>query len=268
MIDYLKNLRQYYEICDYLNTTRGSLGKWEISDNIITCNVQQDMLYKKFDNHFSYYLYLIGKNDDIKEKKELNKNFKYVFEDITFDKTVKLKASNTTVIFRNCVFTKGIYFDESDTVIFENNIYDNICDRDINDSTYIRGEAKNVQFINDNFFAIDYEEAKNFIFKIRAKNIYISETRFDSPLMNLQLNADSLKILDSYIDVYNIMFKSDSFYGSNSKAKVARKFDFSSKKQYLDNFVFDGSIIEWNGIKMVGNNRDNKVIKEKKVGDR
>lgn len=266
IIEDLKNLRMNC-VCDrYLRNNRCCYGEWEVTENEIKCYINQEKLDEKFNNHFNYYFFLNGKLDEeYCEKYSLNKEFYYIFEDITFDKPIKLKCDNGSIIFRNCVFNKGIYFDDCYSVTFENNIYDNIKGRDIEDTTYIVGISKNVQFIDENFFAIDYDGDKNFKFFVQSENLVIDHTFFDSPLMNVNLKADYMRIKNCQIKASNIKLKANRFDGSKTNIVGSREIKLDFSKYSWWDFNFDAPKIVCNGQKFLGTSYDTEdYVKTKK----
>lgn len=268
ILEDLKNLRMNCVCSRYLSNSRCNYGEWEVTEDEVKCYIKQEKLDEYFHNTFNYYLFLNGRLYDEKvEKYNLDKTFYYIFEDITFEKPVKLKCDNGTVIFRNCVFTKGVTFDDVETVIFENNIYDNINDRDIDDRVYIVGKAKNVQFIDENFFEIHERDDKNFKFSVRANKLTCNHTIFDSPLMDLSLKAKTMITENTKINVADARIKANKFVGVNDDFYANKEFNLIFKKYILDSFFVGSPIVKWNGISFCGQQfGEKKLAKQKKLG--
>ena len=264
IIEDLKNLRKNCVCSRYLSNSRCGYGEWEVTDNEIICHINQEKLEEQFNNTFNYYLFLNGRlNEEEKcENYNLNKQFSFIFEDITFDKPVKLRCDNGTILFRNCVFNKGIYFDDCYSVIFENNIYDNVRDRNIEDTTYIVGKAKNVQFIDENFFAVDCDDDKNFKFFVHADNMVIDHTYFDSPLMNVNLKSDYMKIKNCNIKTADVRLKANRFSGVNTTIYGSGTINLDFAKYSWWNFGFDAHIIKCNGQSYVGEIQSSMKVKK------
>lgn len=269
IIEDLKKLRKNCVCNRYLRNTRCSYGEWDVTKDEIICYIKQEELDEKFNNTFNYYLFLNGRLevDEKHENYSLNKPFYFIFEDITFEKPVKLRCDNGSIIFRNCVFNKGIYFDDCYSVTFENNIYDNIRDRKIDDTSYIVGKSKNVQFINENFFAVDCDDDKNFNFWVRADNMIIDHTLFDSNLMNVNLKSDYMKTKNSHFRTLNIKLRANRFNGLETSIYGSRKVSFDFAKYSFWDFTFDAPIINYNGQVFFSPNFDNDdSFKVKKLG--
>ena len=268
MLDDLKKLRMNCVCTRHLSSTRCSYGDWEVTDEEVNCYIKQEKLDEKFKKDFNYYLFLNGRKcNETYDKYNLDKPFYYIFEDITFDKPVELRCDNGNIIFRNCVFTKGVTFDDVETVIFENNIYDNITDRDIDDRVYIVGKAKNVQFIDENFFAIHERDDKNFKFSVRANRLICNHSIFDSPLMDLSLKAKTMITENTKINVADARIKANKFVGVNDDFYANKEFNLIFKKYIFDSFFVDSPIVKWNGISFCGQQfGEKKLAKQKKLG--
>jgi len=188
--------------------TKG-LGKCEIFDDKIVCDVSEKKIKKKF-NKGSFYFITLG-NGGLFDKKlldfyDLKKPVHYLFNGINFDKKVKLIAplKRCSVIFNNCSFGDYFMVDQADNVIFDNCNTVLLSVRDKNDVNII--EIMNSHM---NFSVLDMET-----------NLYVKASL-------VKLSNSYLVGSDSFtIESDNLVLEKDSFIDSKDIVIDSRNIDF------------------------------------------
>lgn len=215
---------------DKIKENIGNIGKIVEENDKIICYVNKKMFEKnrkeKNNIKLNGFMPCSKIETEENEKLDLNKKVYYVFDNINFDSHIFLSSRmGTNILFKNCVFNKGIDILSSDEVVFVNNKY--IYNESNNDQKYffcVRNTNK-ISFINDNL--VNYSDVKfmdkenpNFNIKINADRIDIINTLISSENDSIiDLTANYLNLTTSELLSGNIFINSKNIRNMESKIK-------------------------------------------------
>lgn len=188
-----------------------NIGKYEISNNNITCYINNDIMVERSKKKQNYYLQLNGIDEALKNELKnclnLYDNFKfiYIIQDMIFEKPLILNSNNQAEIkFINCTFNKEINLNSGNHIIFENNKYFDYFQIYPNNETYlnVNQEVNKFTFINDNY--INKSDSDNTL----GMNINCNELNLINTSLNSNCNAKiNINVINLYM--YNSKIKSD-----------------------------------------------------------
>lgn len=195
-----------------------------VDDEKIICYINEDELKRntlkkgfynfQFDISYDWY-------DELEKYSYLNKPIYYIFEGITFDKSISISSKLKTLIsvcFKDCVFTKGVWISDVQNVIFESNTCSDLDVFNVNN-------VKNLKFLNDN-----------------AVNCYeVKESKMDINFM-----ADKIEMNNSWIKVNSY---SNSEVNINGLNTIIRNSTVEGEFVYVSSYNLDID----NSSKLVGN---------------
>lgn len=225
---------------NYLRKVVSDVGRIVEKEDKVECYASQNIVDMNYKNSGSYKLTLHGLNSSSRKVKEnieyykLNKEVYYIFNNIYFDRTIKIDASNgTKVHFNNCSFNKGIIIVNGDKIVLENNNYNDGFNNYFfgYDCFFTADNVKEISFVNDNFCnsaSFNKKSYKNsapvFGMKVNSEKVNFINSNIDlngkyPAVMNV--NADSTEIINSNINANEVNIDSTNIYsyGSNINAK-------------------------------------------------
>lgn len=225
------------------------IGECNIVDDKIICLVDEDKIKKDSFNSWNYKLVLNGlskkfreENKEILNKIKLNKNVRYIIENINFDKRVYIDSYDSEIIFRNCSFTDGISIVNADSVTLENNIYAlgdsnkenkfGIATRDIED-------VKCIKFVNDNICVTNEEDNKILMnLDLFAKKVEIINTKVTKN-SSLLIETKELVINESNISSDELYITADVIESHNSVANIKEGIIAENSSNYVDKYTLE-----------------------------
>lgn len=253
---YIQDKLESYRRKQALKKITHDLGWISESENAIYCYVDEKKFKSKCD-YGNFYGFNLNHKPIIIQKTiyELNKDIIYIFDGISFFKTLtfsisSLNGTHSHIKFQNCTFTSGISIGKAENVEFMNNRSTTSIR-----SFYTKKGVENLKFVNDytlSGFAditridinCDTLEMYNTEFhsdepSIKAKNLIMNNSHICSG-ETIELDADTIELTNS--DIY-------SSVAITLNAKDCN--DFSSIKAYD---------ITYNGLSLTKHNNSYEEI--------
>ena len=220
----------------YLNRFTNGIGKIIEEEDKFVCYVDKEKL--DFDNCVAGQLHLYAYSSSIEDMDHFGKLFEfdkpiyYIFDGLEFDRLVLHTYGDVHVIFKNCHFCDSVIMEYANDVTFENNKHynsDSLKYGIIN--KYLKGNVKNLRFINDNFYNKDmpYDYGYfNIDLKVDElsiidtdmniqKFVSVKENKFIKNCRNISLNANSMVVNNSIINATNVKLNCNEIDSVNSK---------------------------------------------------
>lgn len=244
MGNFFEDLRNKIKMENYNRERESIIRKWVANigkiveyDNRIVCYVEQGLLDRYFERKDSSFLDINGMNNVGSDNKKyleihnLDKPVYYIFYGIKLKARFSLYSRRASIVFKGCIFEKGIEIIRADEVTFENNIYLDHYPSYFGDDCFLKGYTINkITFINENFVnSDDSAHPGKFGIYLNADTVEIINTEISCPYpADIHIDAKNMVINNSSIDTNELYLDSDSITYSDS-------FINASKGVFIDN---------------------------------
>lgn len=207
----------------YIKETFKHFGEVEEKEDRFICYIDDSKIKKYNYGKFALRGFVTYDDETRKniQKLKLNKPVHYIIENINFDRMLELYSNNNTkVIFKNCIFNKGMQV-WADNLVFENNkyIYDGI-DNLYSNYFFHSNHIGELTFKDENFINL-YKgkkgECNNFNIDVCTDKINIINSKISTEnIKALKINSKRTNITNSIIEVNELNLTSDSINCSDS----------------------------------------------------
>lgn len=257
--DKIKMYNYYKERDDLLRKSIANIGEIIEYEDKIVCNVSQVFIdeYKNKLLELNGMCLIDEDNKKVLDSYNLNKPVYYIFDGLKFYPGFNFCSRWANVIFKNCIFDKGISIQWADNVIFENNTY-----LDYYSGYYYGGDCflwgRNIiklTLINDNF--VNSEKRNHptkfgISLEVGTLEIINSEINCKYP-GSINIEAEKAIINDSFIDVDELCLDSDSIDFSDSFIIANTSVDIKNKDNDFIGYI-EAPVVVYNGVDLANKN--------------
>jgi len=241
----------------------GNLGKVDIKNDTIFCNVNKSDIEKK--RRVSFRTSTHFNCEDVASKYNLGKQVCFIVEHVDFQNGLSFSvAKNIQVTFRHCTFRNHVEItDSAGTVIFKNNNY--YQDQKTSHIPFFSANIRSIKFIDEYLINSGNQaiETSSFSAVIKAKNTFFDDTLLyaGTETASVDITTDMLTLRNTTINCATFCVRAENIF-TNSSTIYATDFAIIENKELDRISIIESPEVIYNGQEFVTDTGKDIVVRE------